>query len=326
MKKLHFKSWSLIALVLLFVSGCSSSTIKAEEEIKIAEPVDLFLAEVMYDSKDDLFKVMFKTNIDAGIEVTADLYSPVDQSLIGHATHKLTNDHEGEYDLIEFENVGFPEFEINGTDVRLGVEIEVEEDTEKNTDFYNSVVGGYGDDLSEQYKYSEDVTIVKEESNGIFNYTVEIESNVYTMKHTMPKANITEEIEKNKNISYSTDFINYNTKYYTNFRNQMDLVASNFEILAMDGFVNQDIVDDLITWTSEFNEVLKVYKTDSIPVNEMDQELHDHTIEMIIEQRLVNENIINGLTENDETYFFTAGDHLENVTDMYLEGYDLLNY
>lgn len=103
----------------------------------------------------------------------------------------------------------------------------------------------------------------------------------------------------------------------------MDLIGSNFEILAMDGYGNQNIVDDLVRWTNEFGELLDVYEGNSVPVNEIDQELYSHTIEMVKYQKEANEFIIKGLVEKDDLSFLIAEEYLYTIGDMYLEGYNM---
>lgn len=333
MKKLHLKSWSIITIIILFLSGCSATTATVEEEVpEIKEDAQIRIASVIYSKEKNNYNVEYTSNLSYDLEFTATLYDS-EKNVIGKRENVVVEeDYDGsKYRDIEITPLKDDYKDLEDVDVYL--ELVIEADTEKgqNETFVYSysldgdIGGGSTNDVIEQYEDSEYVKVSAQPSDDYDKYTMTIQSDLYTIKELILIDSTAEE-EDVQTSSYSADFLDYNTKYYEQFRNQMDLIASNFEILAMDGYGNQDIVNDLITWTSNFNGLLDVYETDSVPVNEMDQELHNHTAEMILEQRLVNENIINGLTEYDETYLLTAGEHLENVTDMYLEGYNLLDY
>lgn len=318
MKKKNLQKWNLTLVLLLFLAGCSADTVAEEKRgTQHDERVELKLKEAVYNKELEKYKVTFSTNIEEGIEARAALFTS-NQDYLGKNSLVIPNDSIDQYNQIEIS--------VSSRDLEKyeasGIYLELRFGTDTNPQIY-----GYYDaeDLIKRYENSEYVSIIKHTADSNLDYDVSVKSNEIQLKKAAPEEKEIEETQQISNNSYSTDFIDYNTKYYTQFINQLDLIASNFEILAMDGFENQNIVDDLKTWTLEFNDLLDVYEIDSDPVNEMDQELHDYTMEMISEQRLANENIINGLKEYDETYFFTAGEHLESVTDMYLTGSELLD-
>lgn len=323
MKKKNLQKWSLTFVLLLLLAGCSSYTVAEEETVpeeksvrQHDEGVEVKLKEAVYNKELEKYKITFSTNIEEGIKARAALFTS-DDVYLGENSLVLPDDSTEQYTQIEISVSArdLEKYEVNG------IYLELRYGTDTNPQIY----GDYdAEDLIKRYEFSEYVTIIIHSHDSNLDYDVAVESNEILLKKAAHEKKEIVETQQINDNSYSPDFIDYNTKYYTQFKNQMDLIASNFEILAMDGFENQDIVDDLITWTSEFNALLDVYETDSVPLNEMDQELHDHTIQMIRKQRLANENIINGLKEYDETYFFNAGEHLESVIDMYLTGYELL--
>ena len=50
----------------------------------------------------------------------------------------------------------------------------------------------------------------------------------------------------------SQDFLEYNRKFYALYKNDLDLIDSNFELIY-DGYSSSNLMDDLIVWTKEFN-------------------------------------------------------------------------
>jgi len=81
--------------------------------------------------------------------------------------------------------------------------------------------------MEEAYEESELVTVHKEDSNA---YLVTMKS-----KKTLPfegqsTDTETEEVEEEVvKETFSPEFLEYNHTYYTGFKNQVDLIASNFE-------------------------------------------------------------------------------------------------
>lgn len=318
MKKEYLQSWFVFTLVLIVLSACSS------EEEKYTEDARVYISSATYDNERDVYEIEYHSNLDFNLVYTATLYNSENQ-VIGEKNVVIEKKEKPGWrvDTINFEPTDNAKENFFSEDVYLELVIEVD-NVSKNKELiyepdHSDTVVGDAEKLIEHYKGSEDVIITAEST---FEYTIILKSKLETVK-------VPDLIDSPKEIdaattSYSNEFLDYNEKYYKNFKNQLELVAYNFEILAMDGFANQNIVDDLITWTSEFNELLDVYEVNAVLVNEADQKLHDHTIEMIGEQRTVNKNILDGLTLYDGTYFITTGDHLDSVVDMYVEGSNLL--
>jgi hypothetical protein len=128
--------------------------------------------------------------------------------------------------------------------------------------------------------------------------------------------------EENEN-QLSEEFAEYNSKYYTGFKNQLDLIGSNFELIY-DGYRTSALTSDLIRWTIEFDELLDVYEQNAQPLNEMDEELFSITRDMITNQREANQRIIKGLEESDDLSLVIAGEYIESVADLYIEGNEYL--
>ena len=123
----------------------------------------------------------------------------------------------------------------------------------------------------------------------------------YTFKYRIPgtvtisDAHSNSEVEANEvEESLSQDLSAYNRKYYDAYKNQLDLIGSNFELIY-EGYSTPDLIDDLIRWTQEFNELLDVYEQNATPQNDVDQSLYAITTQMINEQREANDYIIKGL-------------------------------
>jgi hypothetical protein len=131
-------------------------------------------------------------------------------------------------------------------------------------------------------------------------------------------------VEAPLEVTLSQDFLEYNQKYYTAYKNSLDLIGSNFELIA-DGFGTPNLIDDLIVWTNEFNELLDVYGQNAIPSNEVDKNLYSITTEMISKQREANNYILNGLDNYDEQSIVIAGEYLDSIVDLYLNGNALIN-
>ncbi|WP_349407925.1 hypothetical protein [Pseudalkalibacillus sp. SCS-8] len=121
------------------------------------------------------------------------------------------------------------------------------------------------------------------------------------------------------------DFLEYNDKYYTAFKNNLDLIGGNFELIY-EGNYSSNLIDDLIIWTNEFDELLDVYTDNAKPTNELDKKLYSITIEMITKQREANKFIKKGLENTDDDLsWITAGEYLNSSTKLFLEGYELIN-
>lgn len=312
-------AFSLIGLTVL--TACSEPDIsEAEAEIKEEiEDLEVTITDLSYDTETQVLLAEFETNVPEGTEVDLKLYTPE----YGYLTHdELVVGKVGAIHHVEFDIPTYSLEDIITGSYVMETEIVVNYEEDYNTHLHSGKLGGYGDDLLERYEDSETVEVELGQGFSILDFAVFIKSNEYEIEIAQEEQ-VEEEVVVEE--SFSADFLLYNTKYYTAFKNQLDLVGSNFEILAMDGFGNQNIVDDLVMWTNDFNELLDVYETDSIPVNDVDQELHSLTLAMIAEQRKANENILNGLQQVDESYFFMAEDHLYTVGDLYMKGYNLLD-
>lgn len=316
LKKRYLQSWAILFLVLTVVSACSS-----EEEKEYHEDARVYISSAIYDEEANLYTIEYQSNINFDLEYTAILYNAKNQ-VIERRENVTIEKQTGAIwrtDEIKFA----PQKNVINEEVFLELVIEVDMNVKNDELIYDSpenvAVVGYGESLTEHYKDSNDVLIEAESST---KYTMTLKSKPEPVeKHSFLDSSEDEEVAL---ISYSNEFLDYNEKYYTHYKNKMDLIADHFELLSVEGFRNQDIVDDLLTWTSEFDELLDVYETNSVPINEADHELYAHTIEMISEQRIVNENVIQGLNLRDANYFSIAGNHLANVTEMYLNGYNLL--
>lgn len=130
-----------------------------------------------------------------------------------------------------------------------------------------------------------------------------------------------QEVEETEELS--KDFLDYNQRYYKGFKSNLDLIAGNFELIY-DGYETSALIDDLIVWTNEFNGLLDVYEQNAFPENETDRNLYAITQQMIAEQREANKNIIEGLQNNDDLPLLIAGEYINTSTELFLEGYSLI--
>ncbi|RNF39618.1 hypothetical protein [Planococcus salinus] len=316
----------IILIAFLFLSACENKSISVD------------LKNLSYDKESQVLSADFYTNIPLGTEVGGAIHTP--NGDLFHAIEPVE---------IEKENENRVEFHITD-DMIQGLQdgfyfLEMFIEINENKDFYNHDLGGSQLQVSRRYESSEDVSVSKALDSVGDAYTLYIKSSELNFetgltdeerKIALENAQAEEAVEESEEVEadiqetigkteYSSSFKEYNDMYYKSFRNQLDLIGSNFEILAMDGYENQNIVDDLIRWTSEFNELLNVYEVNAIPATEKDEELYVHTIQMIEHQRGANGYIITGLTERDDLSFFIAGEHLYTITDMFLEGLEMLN-
>jgi hypothetical protein len=165
----------------------------------------------------------------------------------------------------------------------------------------------------------EEVTGETELADGLEESETSIGSKEVEIEQTDLEVNIDSEEEIEVEESLSHEFKEFNTTYYTHYKNYLDLIGSNFQLVA-DDMYSQNLIDDLITWTNEFNELLDVYEQRAEPINIDDQQLYSITNEMISNQRNANDNIIKALQDYDNETLMNAGPYLETVADLYLEG------
>ncbi|MEH7236434.1 hypothetical protein [Bacillus sp. JJ1562] len=172
------------------------------------------------------------------------------------------------------------------------------------------------------YLHKDDLDKDWDEQNIIYDPTSKDGKYVDPTSGREPDDN-SETSEKMNETALSQEFLEYNRKYYTAYKNSLDLIGSNFELIY-EGYYSSDLIDDLIVWTTEFNELLDVYEQNSNPVNENDKNLYTITNQMITQQRAANEQIIKGLKNGDNQSLKLAGQYLETVTNLYLEGYSII--
>ncbi|MGK7376395.1 hypothetical protein ACSFXN_01065 [Planococcus sp. 1R117A] len=319
----------IILIAVIFLSACNEVAIGNKK-------ISIDLNTLSYDKQNRVLSADFSTNIPIGTEVGVALHTP--NGDLFHALEPVEiesgNGNRVEFpitdDMVQGLGDGFYFFEVI---------IEVNE----NKDFYSHELGGSKLEVSERYEGSEDVSVSTVTSSVSVNeaYTLYINSNELNFeteltdeerKIALENVHIKETEEAKTEVQeatvetdFSLSFKEYNDKYYKTFKNQLDLIGSNFEILAMDGYENQNIVDDLIRWTKEFDELLNVYEENAITATDKDEELHAHTMQLIEHQRGANGYIITGLTERDDLSFLIAEEYLYTIADMYLEGYEMLN-
>lgn len=334
MKYRSWGMWILAITILMYSSGCTDivehKEVEEAEEVGPKEDIYAELHNVTYTEEKRAFNVEYETNVPAGIDVHIKLSSE-ERGHIGSYDYTLDR---GEYpESIQIEVDDLYSDNLSSGNFYIELEIQVvdmnNDNKDVNEEFLFDGLGGQYYELSDHYQESSTVKIQSYEVTDVIyetNYYLSVKSNSIAYENkvlsVIPEQQIVS--EKSASTIYTPEFIVYNERYYTSYKNKMDLIADHFELLAVEGFGNRDIVDDLLIWTSEFDELLDVYEKKSIPINEMDQDLHNHTLEMINEQRMVNKNVIEGLTLENPNYFSTAGNHLTNVAEMYLEGYNLI--
>lgn len=334
MKYRSWGIWILAITILLYLSGCTDTGVYKEvEETEEVEPKEDIYAElhnVTYTEEKGAFNVEYETNVPAGIDVHIKL-STEERGHIGSYDYPLDKRESPESIQIKVDDLYSDNLSSGNFYIELEIQVvDMNNDNEDvNEEFLLDDLGGQYYELSDHYQESPTVKIQSFEVTDVIyetNYYLSVKSNSITYENKVLSVIPEQQIVSKKSTStiYTPEFIAYNEGYYTSYKNKMDLIADHFELLAVEGFGNRDIVDDLLIWTSEFEELLDVYEKKSIPINEMDQDLHNHTLEMINEQRIVNKNVIQGLTLENPNYFSTAGNHLTNVAEMYLEGYNLM--
>ena len=331
MKYRSWGMWILAITILMYLSGCTDTSAHKEvEEVEPKEDIYAELHNVTFTEEKRAFNVEYETNVPAGIDVHIKL-STEERGHIGSYDYTLDRGKSPESIQIEVDDL----YSDNLSSGNFYIELEIQvvdmnnDNMDINKKFLVDDLGGQYYELSDHYQESSTVRIQSYEVTDVIyeaNYYLSVKSNSIAYENKVLSV-IPEQQKISENSTstiYTPEFIDYNERYYTSYKNYMDLIADHFELLAVEGFGNRDIVDDLLIWTSEFDELLDVYKKKSIPINEMDQDFHNHTLEMINEQRIVNKNVIQGLTLENPNYFSTAGDHLTNVAEMYLEGYNLI--
>lgn len=334
MKYRNWGIWILAIPFLMCLSGCTDTDaykeVEETEEVKPKEDIYAELHNVTYNEVKRAFNVEYETNVPVGIDVHIKL-STEEKGHIGSYDYTLNRRESPESIQIEVDDLYSDNLSSGNFYIDLEIPVvDMNNDNEDvNEEFLVDDLGGKFYELSDHYQESPTVRIQSYEVKDVIyetNYYLSVKSNSIAYENkvlsVIPEQQIVS--EKTTLTIYTPEFIVYNEKYYTSYKNKMDLIADHFELLAVEGFGNRDIVDDLLIWTSEFDELLDVYEKKSIPINEVDQDLYNHTLEMINEQRIVNKNVIQGLTLENPNYFSTAGTHLTNVAEMYLEGYNLI--
>ncbi|TCI63987.1 hypothetical protein [Exiguobacterium sp. SH3S1] len=344
MKNLHKLLFVLISI--LYLSGCDTSS-SARPTVE-KEDIHISDSRVFYNEEIEGLLVWFTSNLEEGLDVNATLYDSSDAPIATtDAVLEYFSDHETRISMpLTEEELAH----LKDPDVYLELAIEVRDigSPSKNQQFLSAVGGGTKTSVMEQYADSDDVVIVEGSTSDEFDYAMKVtadpvlirdfellqqaqnEAEAEAEAEAVAVVDVEEEVVEgevlvDEPVHYSDDFNAYNAKYYQHFGNYEDLLGSNFEILAMDGFGNQNILDDLIRWTQEFDEFLDVYEDGAKPLNEVDLALYHHTLTMIDQQRTVNRNVILGLTEYDEYYLLEAANELASVVDLFLEGEDLLS-
>lgn len=328
MKFRSYGIWILVITILISLSGCSGSN-ASEKAIDVESKEDIYaeLQNVTYNEEEKAFNVEYKTNIPAGIDVNIKL-STIEKGYIGTHDYTLGKEESTEFIQVKVDDSYSDNLSSGSFYIELTIQVAdmTNDSNDINKKFLVDALGGTYEEVSAQYKGDKSVSIRSYEGIGAneTRFYLFMKSNKITHEIKMVY-DIPEQAIASEKSTSSTDFLEYTTGYYQSFKNELDLIASNFEILAMDGFANENIVFDLKTWTTEFNELLDVYENRAHPTSEMEVEIYRLTLDMISQQRLANENILKGLTEYNGDYFYTAEEHLNVVTEKYLEGYEQLN-
>jgi len=313
----------LIVLLSIIVTGCNTNTASEIEVFeKKRELLELSFDSFDFDSETESIQVVFSTNLPIGTEI-----------------HSITIMESGKFNIVDLLE-GFYiledspvtlEIPISDIDFQADEEyiieiyFKVDFDKEINKNFlYDTVFGGLSREMVDAYS---DSNLVSVKENGYASYTVYLKSkNKLTLPIGLLKANektveeIEDKVDEVMEDKLSEDFLQFNKEYYGFFKNYLDLIAGNFELMT-DGYYSSNLIDDLIMYTNEFNEYLDVYNQDATPTNDVDEVLYKITNEMISNQREVNSYIIKGIENSDDNSLFIAGEYTQTVVDLYLEGY-----
>lgn len=312
----------MLCVPLLFITACGSNNEQADAKEMKREHMWLDFKNIAYDLTTEEFIIDYYINIPTSIVVHSIFLESETGTIVGNRVIDKWISRNSSVGLVvtELEK----DLLIDG-EYKLGLTFNIDYDEEINREFLeDSIYGGYSVDLIREYNDSEFVSI---DSHSYPNFDVTIRS-----KNTLPLAEIApledrgivETVEEIVEITYSKEFIEYNKKFYAGFKNYLDLIGSNFELIE-DGYISTALVEDLIMYTDEFNELLSGYEKNAIRVNEKDENLFELTTEMITYQREANANIKKGLHNGDDLSLLIAGEYLSTVVDIYIKGYKELN-
>jgi hypothetical protein len=336
--------FSVISLLLL-VSACGNSLDEAEEselsEVQ-REKLKLTIENMTYNAEKSEVIAEISTNLPDGIEVSAWLSYP---EYAGMEAQTDATIHEGENTVLTFSLTEYTKVDLISGDYGIRLYVDVDGDDVNNPKPYNlpndnknehmihdSKVGGTSSELYDEYEDSETVDISRiledepydEEDFNLFRYTITIRSeNTIPLQTDISVPEEKEETQPDNESELSLEFLEYNKRYYQAYKNSLDLIGSNFELIH-EGNYSSALIDDLITWTNEFNELLDVYEQNAIPKTDADQELYSITNEMIVKQREANKFILEGLKNNNGQPLVKAGEYLDSVADLYIKGNNLL--
>ncbi|RWZ50168.1 hypothetical protein EQV77_17515 [Halobacillus fulvus] len=305
----------IVATLMSLLIACSASgEEKSEEEVSESAIQNEGPSEMLfkidtfeYDQNTDQFSLRFSTNLPDDTPVifrmgteNAD-YESGDGVMIEEESARV---YSGTVTKYEFHRSLSSEMPVKDTTYLLDVEVPyIEGETPENLSSLD---------------YSNVSVVFADTANGF--ELKQADSIVLGDEH------LTELIEEEtiaKPIKLSEEFANYNEGYYTALKNQLDLIGSNFELVYED-LHSPLLLEDLVRWTKEFNELLDIYEQKAAPVTEKDQELYAITQELIENQRKANEKIIQGLEESDDLSLVIASQYIDTVVDLYLKGYDLV--
>ena len=319
-----------IACIFVILSGCNNTT---NEESAREKEIDLIFPEnnsgkrtmsftidrAEYIPEDNLVLIELDTNLPdmTEVEVSLNILEETSYSIaiLDNLTTEVVQDGTIQTEFVPEETRPIP----NG-EYEIGLSVELQET--KNSKLLNILEEGIGYYLNSNSSYTFG-ELEDEFNNDISMYQnsesveIELQPEAFTVSnaHTMEEFQVALENEEN----LSQEFSDYNRKYYVAFKNNLDLIGSNFELIY-DGFSSPDLIDDLIMWTQEFNELLDVYEQNAIPQSEIDHKLFNITNEMNSEQREANEYILQGLKKGDDQSLVIAGEYLKTTTDLFREG------
>ncbi|WP_042461606.1 hypothetical protein [Neobacillus dielmonensis] len=322
----------LFLIVFSFRNGDEQDE-KADEVIK-REKIRLKIENMSYDPKGNKVYAEISTNLPDGVDVTAWLNFP--DELSAQDVNIDATIHEGKNTKLTFPISEGNQVISSDYGIELFISVYYDPDNpdyKVNTSMIDDPrVGGDSQELDEEYSDSDTVFVerileedpISDEDYSLFHYNITVNSeNTYPLKTnvTIPEKN--NQTQPNEGRELSQEFLEYNQKYYKSYKNYLDLLGSNFELIK-DGDYSSDLIDDLITWANEFNELLEVYENDAKPSNDADQELYTITKEMIAEQRKANKYILEGLRNNNGQSITNAGPYLNSAADLYIIGNNLL--
>jgi hypothetical protein len=311
----------LLVSILVILSACNAPDEKAKQETDVIverEQLEVNISSMEFDKDEQELSLEFTTNILDDTYSSIRLINPNgftigrDTIIIGFNERNIARFFiDGNY---------FPDL-IDGL-YQLELVFNVNKDNDENTHFLDDTNVGewHGDNLSDRHKDSDSVTVEVERYNK-FSVSVKTESMFESPFSKEEKVDT--EKERLQEDELTQGFLEYNRKYYKAFKNSLDLIGSNFELIY-DGYSSPDLIDDLIMYSNEFNELLDVYEQNAIPVNDVDKSLYSITNEMITEQRKANEYIIKGLENSDDHSLVISGEYLKSVTNLYLDGHALI--